>query len=82
MFYNIISLFMAVLGLGCCVGFSLVADSRDHSLAAIHKFLIVVVPLVVEHGLSMWASVGVDHGLSNCGSWALEHRLHSCGAQA
>ena len=42
---------MAVLGLGCCVGFSLVADSRNHSLAAIYKFLIVVVPLVVEHGL-------------------------------
>ena len=51
MFYNIISIFMAVLGLGCCVGFSLVADSRDYSLVVVHKFLIVVVPLVVKHGL-------------------------------
>ena len=35
-------LFLAVLGLHCCSGFSLVAASGGHSLAMVHGFLVVV----------------------------------------
>jgi len=41
--------FLAVLGLCCCVGFSLGAVSRGFSLVVVREFLIVVAPLVVEH---------------------------------
>ena len=46
-----IILFLAVLSLGCCVGFSLVASSRGFSLVAVHRFLISVASFVVEHRL-------------------------------
>ena len=42
-------LFLAVLGLRCCTGFSLVAVRRGYSLVAMHRLLIVVASLVVEH---------------------------------
>ena len=71
-----IYLFLAVLGLPCCSGFSLVAASRGYTLVAVHSPLTVVSSLVSEYGLQgMWASVVAAHGLSCCGSWALEHRL-------
>ena len=80
-FYNCMDLFLAVLDLHCCTGFSLVAGSEGYSLAVVLRILIVVAFLVAEHRLwSTQASVVVGHGLSNCGSWALEHRLNSCGA--
>ena len=41
---------MAVLGLGCCTGFSLVVESRGYSVVAVHGLLIVVTALV-EHML-------------------------------
>ena len=44
-------LFLAVLGLGCCVGFSLVAVSRGYSPIVEHGLLIVVASLVAEHRL-------------------------------
>ena len=34
---------MAVLGVHCCVGFSLVAASQGYSLVAVYELLIVVV---------------------------------------
>ena len=40
-----------LLGLHCCVGFSLVVGSRDSSLVAVCRLLIVVASLVVEHRL-------------------------------
>ena len=43
-----ICLFMAVLG---CCGLSLVGESRDYSLVAVGRLLIVVASAVVEHGL-------------------------------
>ena len=46
-----ICLFLAVLGLFCCVGFSLVAESRDYSLVPMHGLLIAVASPVSEHGL-------------------------------
>ena len=38
-----------VLGLRCCVGFSLVAGSRGYALAAVCGLLIEVASLVAEH---------------------------------
>ena len=51
MHYFLIYLFLAVLGLYCCVGFSRVAASKGYSLVVARRLLIVVASLVVEHGL-------------------------------
>ena len=68
--------FLAILGLRCCAGFSLVAMSVGCSL-------MLVCGLVSEHRLwSAWVSVVVVRGLSSCGAWALQRRLRSCGAWA
>ena len=49
--YTLLSvLFLAVLGLCCCVGFSLVVASGGCSLV-VHGLLIVVADLVAEHRL-------------------------------
>ena len=66
-----IYLFLAVLGLPCCVGLSLVAGS--YSLVAMHGVLVVGPSLVAEHG--PW-------GFSSYGCQVLEHRLSSCAAWA
>ena len=50
-FYNAIYLFMAVLGLCCCVSFSLVAVNKSYSLVGLGGFLTVVASLVAKHGL-------------------------------
>ena len=42
---------LAVLGLHCCMGFSLVAVSRGNSLVVIHGLLTAVAFLVAEHRL-------------------------------
>ena len=62
-------LFLAALGLCCCVRASLVAVSGGCSCCG-------------AWALGAQASVVVAHGLSSCGSRALEHRLSSCGARA
>ena len=49
-FFNIY-FFLAVLGLCCCVGFSLVVESRGYSPIGVSGFLIAVASLTVEHGL-------------------------------
>ena len=50
-------MYLAVLGLHCCTGFSLVV---------MHRLLLVLTPLVVEHGLEgMKASVVAGHGLTH-----------------
>ena len=56
-------LFLAVLGLGCCVGFSLVAVSRGYSLVVEHGLLIVVASRCRAQALGC-------AGFSSCGSWA------------
>ena len=43
-------MFLAVLGLRCCMGFSLIAVSRGYFLVAVFNLLIVVTSLV-EHRL-------------------------------
>ena len=42
---------MAVLGLHCSAGFSLVEANGGHSLVVMCRLLIAVASLVVEHGL-------------------------------
>ena len=48
-----IYLSLAVLGLSCCVGFSLVVASGGYSLRAVCGLLIAVASLVVEHRLQV-----------------------------
>ena len=67
-------LFLAVLGLRCCTGFSLLAASGGYSLVAMRSLLIAVASLVAE--------VLGCLGFSSCGSWALEHMFSSCDTRA
>ena len=63
--YNFIYLYLTVLGLHCCSGFSLVVESGGYSLAVAHWLLIAVDSFVAEHrSQSIWASVVVAHRLS------------------
>ena len=39
-----------MLGLHCCTGFSLAVESRGYSLV-VHRLVIAVASLAVEHGL-------------------------------
>ena len=52
MFFKYLFFFylLAILGLGCCVGFSLVVESRDYSLLAVCMPLIVVKVKVTQSG--------------------------------
>ena len=50
-------LFLAMLGLNCRAGSTLVVVNGGYFLIAVHRLLIVVVSLVAEHGLS------------SCGAW-------------
>ena len=75
-FFFLICLFMAVLGLCCCAGFSLVVASGDSSLDAGPG------PLIV--GASRYKAWVLGHRLRSCGMWvsscgsrALEHRRNS-----
>ena len=43
--------FLAVLGLCCCVGFSLVVASGGYFLVVVCRLLIVVASLIAEHRL-------------------------------
>ena len=49
-FKLVIRSFLVVLGLHCCVGFSLVA-SGSYSLVVVNEFLVAVASLVAEWGL-------------------------------
>ena len=50
-FFLIYFLFLAVLDLHSCMGFSLVVASGGHSLVVVLGLLIAVISLFVEHGL-------------------------------
>ena len=50
--YSFLSVFLAVLGLCCCGGFSLVEASRGYSLVAVCGLLIAAASLIVEQGLT------------------------------
>lgn len=68
---------MAVPGLGCCAGFSLVVADM---------LLIAAAFLAVEHrrarGLSSCGSPALEHRLGSCSLPALERWLGSCGSLA
>ena len=60
---------MAVLGLSCCMSFTLVEVSGGCSLVGVRRLLIAVAFLIAEHMLSgKWASIVVAYVLSSCGS--------------
>ena len=44
-------LFLIMLGLHCCVGFSLVVVTGGYSLVAVRGLLVELASLVAEHGL-------------------------------
>ena len=70
-----------MLGICCCMGFSLVVTSSHYSLAVVRRLLIMVVSLVAERRLqSAQASVVVAPGLWNTGSVVVVHRF-SCFIQ-
>ena len=59
-FFLNVYFFLAVLGLPCCVGFSLVAVSGGYSVVVTYWLLIVVTSVVAEHSLlGAQASVAV-----------------------
>ena len=75
-----IYLFLAALGLCCCVPAFSSCDERGTLFATVCRLLIAVVSPVVEHRLQ---ARGLQlHRLSSCGTRALERRLSSGGAQA
>ena len=89
-FSKFIYLFLAVLGVRCCVQALSSCGEWGPLFIVVHRLLIAVDSLVAEHRLQehgpqqLWhvGSVVVAQGLSSCGSRALEHRLGSCGARA
>ena len=48
-FYILLYLFWGMLGLHCCVGFSVVGESRGYFLVVVHRLLTVVASLVADH---------------------------------
>lgn len=51
-FFNIYLL--AVLGLHCYKGFSLVAETKGYSLVTLHGLPVAMASLIAEHGLRAW----------------------------
>ena len=67
-------LFLAVLGLYCCVQAFSSRREWGYCRAVVGRLLAAVASLVVEHGLQgTRVSVVAAHGLSSCSSWAQEH---------
>ena len=78
-----IYLFLAALGLCCCVQAFSSCSERGLLFVAVHRLLFVVAFLCCgARALGTQASVVVAHRLSSCGLRALEHRLSSCGTRA
>ena len=74
-FIYLIYLFLAVLGLCCCVGFSVVAASGGYSSLRCAGFSLRWLLLLLSTGSRR-------AGFSSCGSRVLECRSSSCGARA
>ena len=68
-------LFMAVPGLRCNAGFSLVARIGGCSLVAMCGLLVAVASFVAEHEQGTGASVVVAPGLQSTNSTVVAHRL-------
>ena len=68
-----IYIFLAVLGLHCCTGFSPAVAIGGSLLVVVCGLLMVVTRCRAQ---------ALEHaGLSGCGSWALEHGFSSCGTR-
>ena len=74
-----IYLFLALLDLCCCAGFSLVVLSRSFSSMWCAGLSSQWLLLLRSIGCQVPAVTA--RGLSSCDSWALEHRLSSCGSE-
>ena len=59
-----------MLGLHCCVGFSLVVVSGGYSLVAVVGLLIAVTSLPAAQALGVQTSVAAAHRLSSCDAQA------------
>ena len=81
-FINLINLFLAALGLRCCVRAFSSCGEQGLLFVAVRGLLIAVASRCAARALGAQASVVVARGLSSCGSWALECRLSSCGTWA
>ena len=77
-----IYLFLAELGLCCCVRAFSSCGERGLLFVAVLRLLIAVAFLCGAQALGVWASVVVACRLGSHGSQALELRLCSCGARA
>ena len=81
--YLSIYLFLAVLGLRCCVQALSSCGERGLLFVVVRGLLIVVASFVAEHGIQAHGLQQLWHeGFSSCGSWALERRLGICDARA
>ena len=56
-FFFFLNIYLAVLGLNCCSGFSLVLGREGYSPAAARRLLFVVASLVGAQALGLQASV-------------------------
>ena len=74
-FLKSVSLFLAMLGLHCCMGFSSVAESGGYSLAVLWGLPTAVAPRVWSTGSGPQAAVVVLPGF-------MEHRRDSCALWA
>ena len=80
LFKKLINLFLAALGLRCCVrAFSSWAGAT--LCCGSWAFHCSGFSCCGARALGTQPSVVVARGLSSCGSWALERRLSSCGAR-
>ena len=81
-----IYLILLVLGLCCCAGFSLIAESGGYSLLPCAGFslwwLLLWSPGSSAHGCQQLQYVGsvVAAQPSRCDFWVLEHSLSGCGS--
>ena len=84
LFYLFFYFFLAVPGLHCCAGSSLVAEKNGgYSLVAVCGLLMALASLVAEHRLQgVRASVIMAHRFGSWNSSALEHKLNSCSTWA
>ena len=82
-FFSIyLCLFLAVLGLCCCVQAFSSCGERELIFVVVRGLLIAAASRCRARAVGAQASVVVACGLSSCGLWALECRLSSCGARA
>ena len=82
-FFFFYYLFLAMLGLRCCMWAFSSCRSWGLLFVVVRGLLIAVASLCCgAWALGTRVSVAAARGLSSCGSRALEHRLSSCGARA